>query len=136
MPPKPKLAPAVAKWLAAKARIDEEAKPLVEEERLLRKLVVQQFFPRPRENTNIADCGVGGLKLTQPYKRTIDEALLDKLRGEWQLAGIPVDDVFYYVPKLNLEVYRALPAAQRKKIDKCLTITLDSPTLAFVEDPA
>lgn len=136
MPPKPKLAPAVAKWLAAKARIDQEAKPLVEEERLLRRLVVQQFFPRPRENTNIADCGVGGLKLTQPYKRTIDEALLDKLRGEWQLAGIPVDDIFSYVPKLNLEVYRALPAAQRKKIDKCLTITLDSPTLAFVEDPA
>lgn len=135
MPPKPKLAPAVAKWLAAKVRIEQEAKPLQEEERLLRKLVVQQYFPRPRENTNIADCGAGGLKLTQPYKRTIDEALLDKLRGEWQLAGIPVDDIFYYVPKLNLENYRALPAAQRKKIDKCLTITLDSPTLAFVEDP-
>lgn len=125
----------VTKWLAAKEKVDKSAKPLVEEERALRKLVIAKFFPRPRENTNLADCGTGALSLQQPYKRTIDEASLDANMNSLVQAGIPMDDIIVYVPKLNMEEYRKLTVAQRKKLDRCMTITLDSPSLSYIPDP-
>lgn len=124
---------AVQRWLAA-VKAANAAKLVIAEEQALRKSVIATYFPRPREGVNIADAKVGALSLDMPYKRDLDAVKINEKWDELVAAGVPMDELVSYTPKLNTTLYRTLPPKLRKLIDKYMSVTLGSPSLTYVPD--
>lgn len=94
-------------WHQAKRKV-EEVKPLIEEERRLRKLVQNTFFATPKEGVNKLVLPSGwNLKMRYDVKRSLVAGRLeDTLLALDKISDYPVRDMFTYTPTLVTSAYR------------------------------
>lgn len=112
-------------------------KPLVEKERDIRKQVIAEFFPKPKEGSNLSEIDNGWhLKLNYPMKREIDEALVQAVRDTLEAADHSGDKVIVMRPKLDLKEYRGMPKKATDIIDRCIIMKPGSASLELVPPKA
>ena len=121
----------LADWLAIQTKV-KAAKKVLDEERALRKAVLEAYFPSPKEGTQSAPTEDGKLVLRYPYERAVDSDALEELHLKRVKAGVDLDSVINYSPKVNLTAYRDLTTTQTKMLDRCLTVKPGSMQLTFV----
>lgn len=113
-----------------------ETKVIIESERVLRKRVAAAFFPEPKEGTNKLPLAEGWvLKYTYPMNREVDPGALAALAEPLRAAGVFVDKLVEYNPKLVTSEYRELTAEQASLFDQALIIKPGSAGLV-IELPA
>jgi hypothetical protein len=98
------------RWEAAK-KTAESVKPIIEEERKLRKMVQDEFFPEPKEGVNRVDLNAGWqLKLSWDVKRSFDAEKILQVMEELSASGEEswVEDVITFKPNLVLSGYQML----------------------------
>jgi hypothetical protein len=115
-------------WLDA-----AEAKKIIEREQTLRKQTIALYFPEPKEGTNTLPLAAGWkLKATYKLERDLDIAVLtaiaDKIRG----AGINLDTIIDWKPRLKTTVYRELTEEQRLLFDQALIIRPSTSSLDLI----
>lgn len=121
-------------WDNLKKRIEQECKPLIAQEMLLRKRIAASFFPQPKEGTNTyALPNNFALKYVHGLDRKIDKPLFDSMLEEFQAAGFYGQALVKLDPKLDTTKYRELTAEQQQLFDRCLIIKPESPTVTIVE---
>ena len=112
-------------------------KPIVENERALRKELIAEFFPKPKEGSNLTEIDNGWhLKLNYPMKRDIDEALVQAVRDTLEAADHSGDKVIVMRPKLDLKEYRGMPDEAKAIIDRCIIMKPGSVSLELVPPKA
>lgn len=119
-------------WNTAVAKA-AECKPLVELEQALRKAVMAEFFPTPKEGVNNLDMGQGWtLKGTYKIDRKVDEAALPAVKEQLRELGVNADTLVKYKPEVATTIYKALSEQARLIFDTALTIKPGSPTVELV----
>lgn len=119
-------------WNTAVAQV-AAVKPLITQEQELRKAVMAEFFPEPKEGVNNLDMGQGWtLKGTYKVDRKVDEAVLPAVQEQLRELGVNADTLVKYEPKLATAAYRALSEQARLVFDTALTIKPGSPTVELV----
>lgn len=119
-------------WNTAVAQV-ATCKPLIAQEQELRKAVMAEFFPTPKEGVNNLDMGQGWtLKGTYKIDRKVDEAALPAVKEQLRELGINADTLVKYKPELATTSYKALPEQARLIFDTALTIKPGSPTLELI----
>lgn len=112
-------------WYTIKKKLSE----IKVKEMELRKRIAKTFFPSPMEGTNNFRLARGAvMKMNQPYTRSLNPAVYQALRADFNSAGIP-KDIVVDKPSLVLKVYRRLDEQQAKIFDQALEIVPGSPTL-------
>lgn len=144
------------------AILKAEAARAQEEERAIRKVVFDYFFPSPAEGTNTVEQPDGSkVKGVYPMDRKVDKAVLDVLRqlklrdlepadlerlhinpslytGDepvLDVVRLNPDTVINWKPDLAAKVYKALTAEQRYVFDRCVTSKPGSISLEFIPAP-
>lgn len=116
---------AIKEWSEVSTKLEE----IKEREMHLRKFIVAQTFPKPKEGTNKAIFEHIEINYNHKIDRKIDEAVLDVSKEKFRKAGIVIDGVVDYKPVLNTKAYRLLNKTQMKLFDTALTIKDGSPQL-------
>lgn len=150
----------LAAWDYLCKRIAMEVKPLIEQEREMRKELFAELFPAPGEGTNTLPLDAGYVvKATYPLERKVDQAAVDQLRSlkvadlspalfqSLHLQGEPnlqanmlvvqalslnIDELLEYKPSLKLKQYRELTAEQSILFDRCLEVKPGSISMEIV----
>jgi hypothetical protein len=125
----------MARWHQAKIAV-EGFKSQIEEERDLRKQVIENLFESPKEGTNKCDLPQGwSLKLTYKIDRKIDEAALPAIKAKLTEMGVNSDVLVTYKPELATKEYKALQTlneAAAKVFDEAITQKPGSHTIELV----
>lgn len=135
---------------------------LVEEERALRRLIFDHFFPAPTEGTNTVALPDGSkVKGAYPLNREVEKELLEVLQtvrlrdlDQPTLVALHINPALYtgeelvldvvrlntntlvtWKPSLAVKVYKALTAEQRLLFDRCVTTKPGSISLELVPAP-
>ena len=109
------------------------AKELIEQEQTLRKAVMAEFFPAPKEGVNSLDMGQGWtLKGTYKIDRKIDEAALPAVKEQLRELGVNADTLVKYKPEVATTIYKTLPEQARLIFDSALTIKPGSPVVELI----
>lgn len=147
-------------WFTLKARIEAEAKPLIDAERSMRAELFGAFFPSPKEGANDYTLSTGHvLKGVYPIDRKVDPGIVAALRtlrvGQLEPAMVQelhldtappdqlvtealrlnVDELLKWTPEVDTKVYRELTDEQRKVFDRCLTIKPGSLSMKIADPP-
>jgi hypothetical protein len=128
----------LAKWAETKARLAKmsaDIKPIVEEERKLRDLVMMTLWPDKtlKEGTNYYDLPHGWrIKGVHKLDRKIDRAPLPAVKIQLREMGVNPDVLIEDIPELCLKPYRQLTEEQRVVFDQVLIIKPSAPTLELV----
>jgi hypothetical protein len=124
----------VGEWNAAQETSINIAKPLVERELVLRKVVSKLVFPSPVEGAkNRANLPAGwALKLTYSIDRKVEEPVLELNKEQFATAGINVDNLIRWKPELKVKEYKELSEEQRKVFDQALNIKPGTPQLELL----
>ena len=91
-----------------------------EDEMVLRKQLIEHFFPDPTEGTNKVEYENHIFVFNNQYKRDIDQAVLDSVLEK--LPEGTEDKCIKYKPSLIKKGYDALPAHLKKKFDQALIV--------------
>jgi hypothetical protein len=121
----------LVKWFQLTQEI-EKMKPLIEQERILRKKIAALYFPNPTEGTNTFELNDGTgcvLKYGHTIERKVDEAQLLAMRDVLAESSISVDDLIRRKPELEKKAYNKLTDEQRALFDQALIIKPGSITL-------
>ena len=119
-------------WNTAVAQV-VQCKPLILQEQELRKAVMAEFFPAPKEGVNSLDMGQGWtLKGTYKIDRKIDEAALPAAFAQLREIGFNADTLVKYKPEVATTIYKTLPDQARLIFDTALTIKPGSPTVELI----
>jgi len=108
-----------------------ELKVLKAKESALRKKIILDLFPMPKEGTNIYPLPAGyKLKMTSKLDRKVEEAsvnaVLEKIPEHYR------DRLVKYTPSLVLKEYRLMNEEDQKIFDHALDIKPASPSLELV----
>lgn len=96
---------------------------LKEKEKQLRESIFGAYFPLAEEGTNNFDLGDGFvLKGKRVITRNVDKGSLSAITEELREAGVDVDAVIDWQPKLKVSVYRKLKPEQIHILDQALVI--------------
>lgn len=102
-------------------------------EMLLRKKIFDYHFKAPKEGTNTKPLDDGyALKGGYVINRNVDVALLTNFNEKLMAAGVSIDKLVKYEPKLAVSEYRTLTQEQRQLFDQVLIIKPGSPSLEIV----
>jgi hypothetical protein len=115
----------------------EYAKKILEEERQLRKLVIEELTTGAADQEGVVYTSASPqekVRIDFKLNRKVDEALLATYQDSFREHGIPTDALFLYSPRLDLKMYRKLTPEQQREVDQALIITSALPTLRLVED--
>lgn len=127
---------ALQEWKNAVGRV-AQVKALIEDERQLRKRVIELFFPTPKEGTNTFELNAGyKLKLTYPLDRKVDEAAISSVLERVRAMQANPDELLDFKPSLNLKAYRAFQTLHPEAVkvfDEALTTKPGSASLELVE---
>lgn len=116
-------------WNTAVAQV-LSCKPIMAHEMELRKAVMAEFFPTPKEGVNTVDMGQGWtLKATYKIDRKIDEAALPAVQEQLRALGINADTLIRYKAEVATNVYKGLSEQARLIFDTALTIKPGSPAI-------
>lgn len=108
--------------------------PLVEEERALRREIAEAALGAELpEGTHHVEVDGVPLTIKVPYTRRVDAAVADVVSRALIEAGIDAGDVFEYVPKVRVKVYRKLPDKYRYLVDSALIVKPGQPVVTFEE---
>lgn len=119
-------------WNTAVAQV-AACKPIITQEQELRKAVMAEFFPVPKEGVNSLDMGQGWtLKGIYKIDRKVDEAALPAVKEKLRELGVNADTLIKYKPEVAITIYKALPEQARLIFDTALTIKPGSPTLELI----
>lgn len=114
-------------------KLQEDLSRIRNQEMLLRKKIFDYYFPAPKEGTNTYPLPDGyALKGGYVINRTVDVALLTNFNEKLKDAGVSVDKLVKYEPKLAVSEYRTLTEEQRQLFDQVLIIKPGSPSLEIV----
>lgn len=135
-PPKPQLTAeqkqdVLNRWYALHQHVEQQLKPIIEQERALRRELIDAYFPEPKEGSNKADIG-GGWTL-EHYRwidYQIDEAVVPAVTT--QLPPGFLDHLLRYKPELQLKNYRTLPKEYKDVFDQCVISKPGSPSVKLV----
>lgn len=119
----------VEKWQNVKA----ELASLQEQEKALRKRIIEDNFKDVNPDTDEGTHRKGPLKVRFGLTRTVNSDDLLRLQDEFLASGIPLGEVVVFKPSLNLKAYRALTVDQQRSFDRCLVVKPSLPTLEVVE---
>lgn len=133
VPEKPEREESLAIWF----KIAADLKKLKASEILMRKSIVKEFFPDPKEGVNKVTLSDGYvLEMSQPVDRKFDIAALDAMTEElWEEHNISRDVLVAYKPSLKVAAYRTLTEKQLEAFDAVLVIKNGSPTGMKVTAP-
>jgi len=119
-------------WNTAVVQV-EACRPLIAQEQELRKAVMAEFFPTPKEGVNNLDMGQGWtLKGTYRIDRKVDEAALPAVKEQLRELGVNADTVVRYKPEVATTIYKTLSDQARRVFDTVLTIKPGSPTVELI----
>jgi hypothetical protein len=111
----------------------EAMAPIVEEEKMLRALIVSVAFPKETEGTHDIDLANGWkLKAALKLDRKVDEAALPAVVAQLQKMQVNADVLLRVKHEVEVKQYRQLTEEQRKVFDQMLTIKPQTPTLELV----
>lgn len=135
-PPKPQLTAeqkqdVLNRWYVLHQHVEQQLKPIIEQERALRRELIDAYFPEPKEGSNKADIG-GGWTL-EHYRwidYQIDEAVVPAVTT--QLPPGFLDHLLRYKPELQLKNYRTLPKEYKDVFDQCVISKPGSPSVKLV----
>lgn len=109
------------------------AKELIAQEQELRKAVMAEFFPTPKEGANNLDMGQGWtLKGIYKIERKVDEAALPAVKEQLRQLGVNADTLIKYKPEVATTIYKTLSEQARLVFDAALTIKPGSPTVELI----
>lgn len=119
-------------WLAAQAQV-ASFKPAIEKEMELRKAVMAEFFPLPKEGVNTFPLAEGWvLKGTYKIDRKVDVAAIPAVYAKLREMGVNPDPLLEYKPSLVSSAYKSLATINPEAahvFDQALTIKPASPTV-------
>lgn len=122
----------LADWLAAKAEV-ESFKPAIAKEMELRKAVMGEFFPLPKEGVNDFPLAEGWvLKGTYKLDRKVDMGAIPAVYAKLREMGVNPDPLLEYNPSLVTSAYKAMATINPEAahvFDQALTIKPASPTI-------
>lgn len=102
-------------------------------EMLKRKFIAPLFFPDPKPGTNRRDVGFGfDLVFVNKLNYNVDDAALDASAASLRKAGIKIDEVFEYKPRLVTSKYNTLNDKQKELLAQVVTISPGAPDLKIV----
>ena len=114
-------------------KLQEDLSRIKNAEMLLRKKIFDHYFKAPKEGTNTQPLRDGyALKGGYVINRAVDVALLTNFNEKLKSAGVSVDKLVKYEPKLAVSEYRTLTEEQRQLFDQVLVIKPGSPSLEIV----
>lgn len=114
-------------------KLQEDLSRIKNQEMLLRKKIFSHFFKTPKEGTNTHPLADGyALKGGYVIDRKVDIALLTNFNEKLKDAGVSVDKLVKYEPKLAVSEYRTLTEEQRQLFDQVLIIKPGAPSLEIV----
>lgn len=135
-PPKPQLTAeqkqdVLNRWYALHQHVEQQLKPVIQQERALRRELVDAYFPTPKEGSNKADIGSGWtLEYYNWIDYQIDEAVVPAVTT--QLPPGFLDHLLRYKPELQLKNYRTLPKEYKDVFDQCVISKPGSPSVKLV----
>lgn len=110
----------------------KQLKKVKEEEMALRIAIRDMAFPQLKEGANSFEFKPGWvLKNTHKLNRTIDETVLEAVRGE--LPHVAFNNLIQWKPELRIKHYRELTETDRQVFDEALVIKPGSPAFTIVE---
>ena len=122
----------LADWLAAKAEV-ASFKPIIDKEMELRKAVMAEFFPLPKEGVNDFQLAEGWvLKGTYKLDRKVDMSAIPAVYAKLREMGVNPDPLLEYKASLVTSAYKAMATINPEAahvFDQALTIKPASPTV-------
>lgn len=122
----------LADWLSAQSKV-ASFKPDVEKEMELRKAVMAEFFPLPKEGVNDFQLAEGWvLKGTYKLDRKVDMSAIPAVYAKLREMGVNPDPLLEYKASLVTSAYKAMATINPEAahvFDQALTIKPASPTV-------
>lgn len=122
----------LADWLAAQAEV-ASFKPAIAKEMELRKAVMAEFFPLPKEGVNDFPLAEGWvLKATYKLDRKVDMGAIPAVYAKLREMGVNPDPLLEYKPSLVTSAYKAMATINPEAahvFDQALIIKPASPTI-------
>lgn len=119
----------IENWQSVNKQI-EELKKLKEEEKVLRKQIVEKFFGKVEEGLNVYHSVEDSLilKVTHKLNRKIDPEELERLKTDPDFDEI-ANNCIKYKPQLDARKYKTLSKEDKRIFDHALIISDGSNTL-------
>ena len=122
----------LADWLAAKTEV-ASFRPAIAKEMELRKAVMSEFFPLPKEGVNDFPLAEGWvLKGTYKLDRKVDMGAIPAVYAKLREMGVNPDPLLEYTPSLVTSAYKSMATINPEAahiFDQALTIKPASPTI-------
>lgn len=119
----------LAEWWEIQKQLSE----LKAKESELRNVLFAAYFQNPAEGTNSFELAGGWmLKGKRVINRSVDKGSLTAMSDNLRAAGIDLDSVIEWQPKLKVSAYRKLDAEQTHLLDQVLVIKDGTPGLEIV----
>lgn len=130
--PKAKRSETLTRWLEAREEA-EEAKAVIANERALRRLVAELYFPDPEEGTNTVEFKDGTqLKYSYRINREYDEGAMQAVGELIRKEGDDPDAYVQWKPQLVISAYRKASEAVTRYLDMALVAKPGSPELKII----